>query len=98
MTGPGHPKPVDELLRAARLEIAAELHGGGRSAPGASLCEGCRLSSFDAQNEYARGCRRCPGRHAKVFEVKQLVNAGFDGDSKLWYTDSEQVIPQSWRG
>lgn len=33
-----------------------------------------------------------------MFEVKQLVNAGFDGNSKLWYTDSEQVIPQSRQG
>ncbi|MEV8053059.1 DUF5710 domain-containing protein [Streptomyces bacillaris] len=31
-------------------------------------------------------------------EAKRLVNARFDGDNKLWYTDPEQVIPPSRQG
>lgn len=60
MAGSGRPKPVDELLRAAQLEIAAELRSDGGNKPKASLREGRRLSVSGPQHEYEFSFKRWP--------------------------------------
>lgn len=60
MAGSGRPKPVDELLRAARLEIAAELRSDGGNKPKASLSAGRRLSVSGSQHEYEFSFKRWP--------------------------------------
>lgn len=70
-----------------------ELQGADDAHPGRPCVRDVVSPPSTRRTSYARGCQGCPGRPAKVFEVKQLVDAGFDGDNKLWYTDSEQVIP-----
>ncbi|MFI5773695.1 AAA domain-containing protein [Streptomyces sp. NPDC051658] len=51
---------MDELLRAARLEIAAELRSDGGNKAKASLSEGRRLSVSGSQREYEFSFKRWP--------------------------------------
>jgi hypothetical protein len=52
MTGPGRRSPVSELLKAARLEVAAELRSDGGNGPKASLNMGRRLSAAGEEHTY----------------------------------------------
>ncbi|MEU5425273.1 AAA domain-containing protein [Streptomyces olivoreticuli] len=56
--GAARPYPVNELLDAARLEIAAELHSDGKEGQKASLSAGRRISTADDRHEYLFDCRK----------------------------------------
>ncbi|MGC4997207.1 AAA domain-containing protein [Streptomyces sp. DT195] len=52
------PYPVDELLSAVRLEIAAELRGDGKDNQKVPLSQGRRSSSIDGRYEYLFQCHK----------------------------------------
>ncbi|MET8974376.1 AAA domain-containing protein [Streptomyces sp. NPDC004539] len=52
--------PAGELLRAAQLEVAAELRGDGGNNPKASLREGRRTPGTGEGHEYTFQCKRWP--------------------------------------
>lgn len=60
MTGAELHYPVGELMRAARLEVAAELRSDGGKGPKASLREGRRMSGAGERNAYEFQCKRWP--------------------------------------
>ena len=52
------PYPVDELLAAVRLEVAAEMRSDGRDEQKVPLSNGRRISHSGAQHEYLFQCRK----------------------------------------
>ncbi|ALO93488.1 DNA topoisomerase I [Streptomyces hygroscopicus subsp. limoneus] len=60
MTGAERHHLVAELMRAARLEVAAELRSDGGNGPKASLREGRRTSGAGEGYEYEFECKRWP--------------------------------------
>lgn len=56
----GQPSPVNELLRATRIEIDAELRSDGGNAPKASLHSGRRVSTARGQHTYEFRFSRWP--------------------------------------
>ncbi|MEU8472189.1 AAA domain-containing protein [Streptomyces sp. NPDC029006] len=55
--GTARPYPVDALLTAVRLEIAAELRSDAKDSVKVSLSKGRRTSSWEDQHEYLFECR-----------------------------------------
>ncbi|WP_371580712.1 AAA domain-containing protein [Streptomyces sp. NBC_01314] len=55
--GTTRPHPVNELLTAVRLEIAAELRNDAKDGVKVSLSKGRRVSSWDGRHEYLFECR-----------------------------------------